>query len=108
MKLYTHRLLLPVLALLIPAVASAAVPVDTIDTPQEVIGAIKNIGDWMYTIFLALAVIFIIYAAFIYLTSGGGDGVAKAHKMLLYAAVAIAVAVGANGIIALVQAIIKT
>lgn len=100
------KYLAPLATLALPLTAFAAGPVNTIDTPEEVIQAIENIGDWMYTIFLSVAVIMIVYAAFIYLTSGGGENVAKAHKMLIYAAVAIAVAVGANGIISLVQAII--
>src|SRR3989344_7493377 len=43
-----------------------------IDTVQDVLDVIDRITNWMFTIFLALAVIMILYAAFVYLTSGGG------------------------------------
>ena len=57
-----------------------------------------NVTNWMDTIFLALAVIFFLVAAFKYLTSGGGEEVAKAHNMVIFAAVAIAVAMLAKGV----------
>ena len=59
----------------------------------DVIRILNTIVSWMFTIFLIIAVIFIIWAAFKYLTSGGDpEGVKDATKMVIYAAVAIAVA----------------
>ena len=57
-----------------------------------------KVTNWMYKIFLALAVIFFLVAAFKYQTSGGGEEVAKAHNMVIFAAVAIAVAMLAKGV----------
>lgn len=54
---------------------------------------------WLFTILLVLAVIFIILAAFKYLTAGGEqEKIAGAHKMIIYAIVAIAVAFLAQGV----------
>ncbi len=80
----------------------------SIDSPAKIERLIVKITDWMYTIFLALAVIMIIYAAFVYLTSGGGENVAKAHKMLLYAVVAIAVAMLAKGVVKVVESLLQS
>lgn len=82
-------------------------PVSSIDTEQEVLDVIQKITNWMFTIFIAVAAAMIIYAAFTYLTSGGGEGVETAHKMLLYSAVAIAVATLSRGIVKLVENFVK-
>lgn len=74
-----------------------------IDTPEEVMGLLESITNWMFTIFIALAVIMVLYTAFIYLTSGGGEETSRAHKMLLYAAIAVAVATLSRGIVRLVE-----
>ena len=66
-----------------------------------------NITNWMFTVFMILAVVFILLAAYKYLFSGGGEEVAKAHKMILYSAVAVAVAILARGIIHIVESIVK-
>lgn len=83
-------------------------PANAIDTPDKVIKVLEKITNWMFTIFIALAAMMIIYAAFIYLTSGGGEDVSKAHKMLLYAAVAIIVATASRGLVALTRTFITT
>jgi hypothetical protein len=61
----------------------------------------------MYTIFLSVAVIMIVYAAFVYLTARGGENVGKAHKMILYSAIAIAVAMLAGGFSKIIESIVN-
>ena len=78
-----------------------------VDTVGDVMTVIDNITNWMFTIFLAFAVIVIIYSAFLFLTAGGGDNVNKARKMLLYAVAAIAIAVLAKGIVNVVRSLIE-
>ena len=104
------------LAVLTPVLAHAAAgdtpnpagpSTNTIDTPAKVKGILEKITNWMFTIFIALAAMMVIYAAFIYLTSGGGEDVSKAHKILLYAAVAIAVATASRGLVALTRNFIE-
>lgn len=65
---------------------------------SDIFRIIKRITNWMYTGLLSVAVIMILYAAFIYMTSGGGEEVGKAHKMVMYAIVAIAVALLSRGV----------
>lgn len=60
---------------------------------------ITTITDWMFVFLLVLSVLFIILAAYKYMFSGGNEeGVSAAHKMLIYAVVAIAVAFLAQGV----------
>lgn len=67
-------------------------------TPTGLIGILCGLANWMFTFLVVLAVIFVIYAAFKYLTAGGEpENVGKASSMLIYAAVAIAVAILAKG-----------
>ena len=72
--------------------------------PKGILFLLNVIMDWIFTIFLVLAVLFIILAAFNYLTSSGSEEkVQKANKMLVYTAVAIAVAVLARAIVYFVR-----
>lgn len=73
---------------------------------KDLLSIMEYVTNWFFTILLVLAVLFIILAAYKYLTSGGGEEVGKAHKMLLYAAVAIAVAVLAKGIVNVTKALV--
>lgn len=68
---------------------------------------IGTIANWMFVILLIVAVLYIILAAYKYLFSGGSEeNVAAAHKMLIYAVVAIAVAFLAKGIVFVVQQLV--
>ena len=73
---------------------------------NDLLGLMDRITNWFFTILLVLAVIFIIFAAYKYLMSGGGEEVGKAHKMVLYAAVAVAVAVLAKGVVNVTKVLI--
>ena len=67
-----------------------------------------NIGSWMLGILIAVAVIFVIYAAFLYLTSGGDEGkVTTAKNYIIYAIIAVIVGILAKTIISFAQSIIK-
>lgn len=68
---------------------------------------INQLIDYFFTLLLVLAVVFILWAAFKYLTAGGDEEkVGKAHQMLLWAVIAIAVALLAQGVIYLVGSIV--
>jgi hypothetical protein len=65
------------------------------------------IANWIFTILLILAVIYILLAAFKYLTSeGNSEKITSAHRMLIYALVAVAVAFLAKGLIFVVQSLV--
>jgi magnesium-transporting ATPase (P-type) len=85
------------------ATAPLEVPADQIAPGlrsfNDYVGVITTLIRWMFIILLVLAVLFIIMAAFSYMTSGGDEEkVAGAHKKVIYAVVAIAVAFLAQGV----------
>ena len=75
-------------------------PVNTLSDVQRLLNNFLRI---LYVIFFVAAAIFIVLAAFQYLTAGGDeDKLGKAKNTLIYAIVAIAVALVATGISAVV------
>ena len=96
--------------LLLPAIVPvrAAVPTygeEIITTPQGFIDLIKGITKWIFSIVMAIAILFIILAAWYFLTAAGNpEAIAKARQMLIYAIVGIAVALLAAGLPALINA----
>jgi len=73
------------------------------------VDVIRNVVKWVYVIFFIIAVLFILFAAFTYLTAGGdSEKVAKAKNQIIYAAVAIAVALLAVGVELIVKDLLKT
>jgi hypothetical protein len=66
---------------------------------SDTTGPIGKIVLWIATIFWILAVASVIWAAFTFLTAGGDESkVGEAKKQLIYALIAAAVALLANGI----------
>ena len=64
-----------------------------INTDTELLNVIAGVVKWIYTIFFVVAVVFILFAAFNYLTAGGQpEKIKTAHTMLIWAIVAIAIA----------------
>ena len=103
----------PVAALvLLPIVASAAVtgpggvqgstavPNQTsITSLQDILNSVCTIFGWLFVFLIALAIIFVVVAAFKYLTAGGDpEKVKTAGGVLLYAAIAVGVALLARAI----------
>jgi len=96
MKKLTIRAAATVVALA-PAVALAQETIPSpISDPSDFVTLLGTVASWMFTIFLALAVILILYSIF----SG------KTRQVLLYAVVAIILAVLAGSIIPLIGGII--
>lgn len=81
--------------------------VNTFDNgAQDVVTLVKTITNWLFTFLLLMAVIFFVMAGYKYLTSGGGEEVSSAHKMVVYGAVAVAVGALAQGISFVVQKLV--
>jgi len=77
------------------------------ETGSDLLSLIQTITNWFAAIFFVIAVIFIILAAFGYLTAGGEEEkVSKAKKQLVYAVVAIVVALLAFFIPTIIQDIL--
>ena len=73
------------------------------------IGIFNRLINWIFTILLILAIVFILMAAFRYLTAAGDDEkIKKAHTALIYAVVAIAVGLLAQGIRFIVGQLVGT
>ncbi len=82
----------------------ATTPPPGIRSFEGILGVMNTIIDWLFTALMVFAVIMIIYAAFSYLTAGGDEEkISKAHKTIVYAVVAIAVAFLSRGISFVVQ-----
>lgn len=109
-------LLIPVLMsfLLLPAISLAQDNGDngaeawpTIESPQDLINILDTIARWLMTIVFIVAAIFIVVAAYRFVTSGGDPmQVSSARQAILYALVGVAVALLAWGIVQVVKTII--
>tara|TARA_Y100000310_G_scaffold290608_1_gene317944 strand:+ start:149 stop:532 length:384 start_codon:yes stop_codon:yes gene_type:complete len=75
--------------------------VESLDDVQTIL---SRIVGWAQVFFYIVATLFIILAAFRYLTSGGDDEKVQAAKnMLIYSIVAIAIAAIAGGVVLIVR-----
>ena len=78
-------------------------------TVGGLVDVVRGVVRWVYIIFFILAVLFILFAAFTYLMAGGEpEAVNKAKTQLIYAAVAIAVALLAVGFEQIIQAFLTS
>ena len=74
----------------VPGLTAPQTPIRGISDINTVIVRIVN---WVMGLFFVVAVLFIFYAAYLYLTAAGNpEQVSKAHNQLIYSIVAIAVA----------------
>jgi hypothetical protein len=70
-------------------------------------GLVQNIAKWFYMIMTPVAVIVILYAAFLFLTSAGDEEkVRRAKRALTYAVVGIAIILIGAGFITLVKSLL--
>ncbi len=73
-------------------------------TVTGLVSILSDIVKWIYVIFFIVAVMFVIFAAFTYLTAGGdAEKVGNAKNQIIYAAVAIIVALLAVSLKAIIQ-----
>ncbi|HCM36391.1 MAG TPA: hypothetical protein DIS53_00445 [Candidatus Wildermuthbacteria bacterium] len=76
-------------------------------TGATLVALIENLTDWFFAAFLVLAVLFVLIAAFQFISSRAEpQAVAQARSKLLWAVVAIIAAVFAKGIPTAIRAII--
>lgn len=74
------------------------------ETPEEVINVISNLAPWLFGLLLVLAVLFLVIAAYAYLTAGeDAEKTNTARRMILYTVIAIVAAAFARVIPALIQ-----
>lgn len=95
--------------MIVPAVVSAQ-PAYT-DAPGwgdvKVMDVIDDVTDWLFAFLLLAAAIFIIIAAFMFVTaSGDPDKTKTARNFVLYALIGVLVAFIAKGLVYLISAIV--
>ncbi len=74
------------------------------DSFKDIITVIVTIAKWMFGLLVALSIVFILYAAFLYVIAQGSDErIQTAKKILIYAIVGLVVGVLAGGIGVAVQ-----
>ena len=87
---------------LIPFLALAQSPPswqEPVANYSDIIGKLRLIAQWMLGILIVVAVIFFIYAAYLYLSAAGDeDKVKKAKDAIIYGVVALVVGLIAMGI----------
>jgi hypothetical protein len=82
-------------------------PVNLPDSPNTVLNVINNIMNFLFGLLLVIAALFILYAAYLYLTSGGDEEqTKKARQYIIYAVVAIIVGFLARAIVALTKTVL--
>ncbi len=90
------------------AVLAAYVPEGPSTGDVDILQIISNIVNWVFAIFLGLSALFIILAAFQFLTAGGDSTkVSSARDKLLFAAIGIAVAMLSRAITPIVKNILN-
>jgi len=98
--------------LAVSSVGAVDIPGITATGPTTVSGTVdilKNIVRWIYIIFFIIAVMFILFAAFTYLTAQGDpEKVKSAKDQIIYAAVAIIVALLAVSIDTMISTFLST
>jgi phosphoglycerol transferase MdoB-like AlkP superfamily enzyme len=89
--------------LVLPAIALAQM---NAAPDVDIFQAMETLTNYLFTILLVVAVIFLIIAAFTFITASGDPAkVEKARNFVLYALIGVAVAVAAKGLVMLVQTI---
>lgn len=79
-----------------------------IRTYRDVQTLLETSVGWIQNIVLVIAIILIMYAAFLYVTSAGDEGkVGTAKKALLYAIIGIAVVLLANSITPIIKELLQ-
>ncbi|OGZ02237.1 MAG: hypothetical protein A2430_02300 [Candidatus Liptonbacteria bacterium RIFOXYC1_FULL_36_8] len=108
MKKITTFFILTIL-ILSPLVASAIAESGiTGEAPKTLnIGTtISNVTNWLLGLLIAIALLFVVYAAFLYLLGGADSGnIDKAKSILISAAVAIAIGLGAKALETIVRSL---
>ncbi len=114
-KILSVVYLIAVASLTLGSIASAQVyPGQPYNTPaprdlNTWMDVVNNIARWIYTIVLVAAVILGLVAAFSYITAAGDSNKVKtANKMLIYAVIAVVIAILAFSITRIVGGLLGT
>jgi hypothetical protein len=80
-------------------IAMPAMAAEGVNEFGDIVGLFIKAARWLYTIFFIVATMYILFAAYTYLTAGGDPTkVEKATKMIKNAVIAIVIALLASGV----------
>jgi choline-glycine betaine transporter len=97
---------LPILAL--AQIQKEDLPKTSFRDISNIVDLLNKLINWIFTILMGVAIIFILMAAFSYLGSAGApEKVQEAQNKLIYAAVAIGIGLIAQGVRFIVENLIK-
>jgi len=82
-----------------PAVAFAQAPTGAPTTLGQLYTAVCTVSNWFFAFVLILAVIALIYAGYLFFSSGGGEKVTQAKKALFYGLIGATVAILAKSLV---------
>lgn len=86
-----------------PLIAGAQPPEEYELTKEGIQDILESVRDWFAAILGVIAVIMILYGAFLYLTAGGDEEkTGRAKKTLLYGAVGVLIIILAYGVFGLI------
>ena len=106
-KVLPALVLISLLVVPVVSLAQETIPEGVIDAPEDLIDLIDTIADWIFTALMAIAVIFLVIAGFMWVTAGGNvENTTKARQMLINALIGIAIGLGAKGLVAVVRTLI--
>ncbi len=99
--------LLGVASIAVPFIALAQTGLPPTYSASDAIAILPRIVSYVWGFFLAVVVLCIIIAGYLFVTGGGSpETVTKARTWLMYALVGLAIGVAARGIIALVYMVL--
>lgn len=85
----------------------AGVKIIALEANPNIPGIVDGIVNWGFSLLVGVAAIFIIWAAFLYLTGGAvEDNIKKAKNFILYAVIALVVGFLAKGLVATVATLL--
>ena len=83
-------------------------PIESISDLLGPLGIICTIFRWLFGLLVLVAIIFILLAAFKYVTAGGdAEKIKEANKQILFAAIAVVIAFVARSVPAIVITLVK-
>ncbi len=88
----------------IPEAGKDGLPGSPITEPNQFLDVIASVVKWTYAIFFIITVMFVLFAAFNYLTGGDdAEKIKSAHQQIMYAGIAVAIALLAVGFSLIIQ-----
>jgi len=101
-------LVMPAMALADPIGAGGS-PIEEVPGELNIMNLLNTIANWLLTILLIVAAIFIIIAGFLFVTAmGDPEKVKSARNFILWALIGVAVALASKGLVLLIREIVKS